>query len=33
MDDGRDQIGKRYSGRGRYGMVSGYGCTILYIFY
>jgi len=36
MDDGTVLIGKRYSGRGRYGMVSGCGwgvldCTIIYI--
>jgi len=32
MDDGRVLIGKRYSGRGRYGMVSGYECVRLYSF-
>ena len=34
MDDGRVLMGKRYSERGRYGMVNGCGwldCTIVYI--
>jgi hypothetical protein len=34
MDEGRVLMGKRYSERGRYGMVSGCGwldCTIIYI--
>ena len=32
MDDGRVLIGKRYSGRGRNGKVSGHGCVQLYNF-